>query len=157
MILEVIFKWALIICTYRIWWPILKVMWHELQAALWREGGLLGRTPTGRELQVLEERYGNIPSPLISETFAEYKLREEQEQSDRTWRKKQGISESDDEFGASTSDVMQPAARRSNQGGPGGGAGSGFPSANPARGGSRAPAPRTFPSASSSTPRKGGF
>ena len=114
MLIEVIIKWALIIFTYPIWWPILKVMYHELQAALWREGGLLGGTPTGRQLEALEERYGNVPSPLISESYAEYKLREEQEEADREWRKKNGISDLDAGEEGLQAGVMRPAARRSN-------------------------------------------
>ncbi len=99
MNLDNAFKYILIACTYRIWWPILKTMWNELQGAMWRDGGLLGRTPTGRDLVLLEEKYGHIQSPLTSETYAEFKRREVYEAENSRG-------------GKSGSDVVQPAARR---------------------------------------------
>ena len=50
-LLENIVKYGLLIVTYPIWWPILKTLFEELQAALWREGGLIGRPPTPEEFR----------------------------------------------------------------------------------------------------------
>ena len=101
MFIENLIKYAILIGTYRIWWPILKTMWNELQGALWREGGLLGGTPSTQKLILLEEKYGHIQSPLTNETFAQVKLREKWEEEQAVNAKRGG------------SDVVQPAARRS--------------------------------------------
>jgi hypothetical protein len=105
---ENILKYGFLIVTYPIWWPILKTMYAELQAALWREGGLFGREPTARELPALEEKYREFASPLINETLAEYRLREKQEEADRRDLKARGGRPDPLE----RSDVLNPARRR---------------------------------------------
>ena len=104
MTLDNFLKYMLIAVTYKIWWPILKSMWTELQGALWREGGLIGGTPSARNLIILEEKYGHIESPLTSETYAQVKLREQQEE----------LEEKRGEGGGPN--VVHPAARREKPG-----------------------------------------
>ena len=101
MVIENLIKYGILIVTYKIWWPILKAMWNELQGALWREGGLIGGTPSAQQLILLEKKYGHIESPLTNETFAQVKLREKWEEEQAANAKRGG------------SDVVQPAARRS--------------------------------------------
>ena len=143
MFFENLIKYSLIAVTYKIWWPILKTMWNELQGALWREGGLLGGTPGPRELILLEEKYGHIESPLTNETYAQVKLREQWEEEQAESAKRGG------------SDVVQPAARRT---APHSGQGSGQGSKETTIGPADYGRPRGGASATSSQPSaKGGF
>lgn len=119
-----ILKYGLLTVTAPLWWPILKALWNELQAALWREGGLVGRAPTPQEMPVLEERYRAFASPLINETYAEFRVREEREEQERVDAKRNGKRKrgtGDDEAGARGSrgaggqQALRPAARRTAQ------------------------------------------
>ena len=50
-----------------VWVPVLKALYDDFEAALWREGGLFGRPPTKDELIELERKYRHWKSPLINE------------------------------------------------------------------------------------------
>ncbi len=76
-------KYGILTATSPIWWPIAKALWAELQASLWREGGLIGRPPTAQEIPILQERYKEFLSPLVNESLAEFKAREVREEETR--------------------------------------------------------------------------
>ncbi|QDU67309.1 hypothetical protein [Engelhardtia mirabilis] len=49
-----------------LWLPVLKTLYQDVEAALWREGGLFGREPTGERLRELEQKYAEYEDPLVS-------------------------------------------------------------------------------------------
>lgn len=63
---ETAIKLFAILLLAPLWWPVLKVLYQDFEAALWREGGLFGREPTGEKLKELEQRYAEYEDPLIS-------------------------------------------------------------------------------------------
>lgn len=110
-LLENILKYGLLIATYPIWWPILKTLWGELQVALWREGGLIGRPPTPEEVPQLEKKYRNELSPFLSETYAEVQRREKLEDDERIEAKRRGPQRKG-QAAPEPSATIRPAARR---------------------------------------------
>ncbi len=64
-----------------IWFPIVRELYREIEAALIEEGGLLGRTPTPDELKLLREKYKDYENPLVSEPWAEARQREQEERA----------------------------------------------------------------------------
>jgi hypothetical protein len=109
-LVENIIKYGLLIATSPIWWPILRTLFEELQAALWREGGLIGRPPTQHEFPQLEKRYRNRLTPFLNESFAERQTREKEEelQAREDKRNKRKRKKAADEPETS----VRPAARR---------------------------------------------
>ncbi|HUR26952.1 MAG TPA: hypothetical protein VM509_02090 [Planctomycetota bacterium] len=61
-----VMKYVLIVGTFPVWMPFLKALYTELDDALASEGGLLGRTPTPRELKAIEADPHRSKSPLVS-------------------------------------------------------------------------------------------
>jgi len=64
-----VFKYVVLAGTFPLWLPFLKALYTELDDALAAEGGLLGRTPTARELQVIARDPNRSKSPLVSQDF----------------------------------------------------------------------------------------
>ena len=62
-----------------IWYPIVRELYREVEAALIEEGGLLGSQPTPDELAKLREKYKDYSDPLVSEPWAEARERQERE------------------------------------------------------------------------------
>lgn len=89
-LVENLIKYGLLIATLPIWWPILKTLFEELQYALWREGGLIGRPPTSEEIPVLEKRYADWPTPFLSESYAQHTERAKFEEEERRAEKRAG-------------------------------------------------------------------
>jgi hypothetical protein len=110
-LVENIFKYGLLIATSPIWWPILRTLWDELQYALWREGGLIGRPPTPEEVPQLEKRYRNHATPFLNETFAEVQRREKLEDAERVEARRRGPTKKG-KAAAEPSASVRPAARR---------------------------------------------
>ncbi|TAJ25208.1 MAG: hypothetical protein EPO68_00340 [Planctomycetota bacterium] len=49
------------------WWPVLKAIYHDLNTALWREGGLFGKPPAGAELDKMIQARPKHANTLVSE------------------------------------------------------------------------------------------
>jgi hypothetical protein len=60
-------RWILLIGATPIWWPFLRTLWKDFNAALREEGGLLGAPPSGRELEVIRREREQEPDTLTSE------------------------------------------------------------------------------------------
>ena len=60
-------KMLIILAMAPFWVPVLKALYEDFEAALWREGGLFRRPPTNEELAELERKYRNWKSPLVNE------------------------------------------------------------------------------------------
>lgn len=69
--MEFVLKVVILLIFSPLWYPILKLMYHEVQSSLRKEGGLLGRPPTQLELERLERQYGAYEDPLVRRTWAE--------------------------------------------------------------------------------------
>jgi hypothetical protein len=52
------------------WWPVLKAIYHDLNTALWREGGLFGKPPGGAELERVTRASSKHTNTLVSELRA---------------------------------------------------------------------------------------
>lgn len=63
---ETFVKVAILSLLAPIWWPVIRTLYEDFEAALWREGGLFGREPTGEKLKELELKYADYEDPLIS-------------------------------------------------------------------------------------------
>jgi hypothetical protein len=59
-------KFLIILLLSPLWWPVAKALYLDVEAALWREGGLFGRPPTGERLRELERKYQDYEPPLVS-------------------------------------------------------------------------------------------
>ena len=70
-------KIGIIVLLTPYWMPVVKALYDDFEAALWREGGLFGRPPTSEELAELEEKYRNWKSPLVNEPLARSRARRE--------------------------------------------------------------------------------
>ncbi|MCB9915437.1 MAG: hypothetical protein H6828_09850 [Planctomycetes bacterium] len=70
-------KGFLVLASAPFWWPFLKAVWQELNESMEDEGGLFGRPPTQKELQVLERERQGREDPLVHEPWpdAEERLR----------------------------------------------------------------------------------
>ena len=44
----------------------MRILYEDFESALWREGGLFGREPTGERLKELEAKYADYEDPLVS-------------------------------------------------------------------------------------------
>ncbi len=62
-------RWAILIGAAPIWWPFVKTLWLDFNRALREEGGLFGREPAGRELEILREERRKEPESLVSEPW----------------------------------------------------------------------------------------
>ena len=62
-----ILRWLLIFGSAPVWWPFLRTLWRDFNAALEEDGGLFGRAPTGRELERVRRARAARPSTLLSE------------------------------------------------------------------------------------------
>ena len=60
------FKVIILVVCAPLWWPIMKALLREIDNALRKDGGILARTYTARDLKDLEERYGRYEDPLKS-------------------------------------------------------------------------------------------
>ena len=60
------FKVIILLFCAPIWWPIMKAVVREIDAALRSDGGILARSYTARELKSIEERQGAYDDPLKS-------------------------------------------------------------------------------------------
>ena len=63
-------RWILLIGAAPVWWPFLRTLWRDFDAALAEEGGVFGRAPGPRELEQIRQRQAERPDPLISEPWA---------------------------------------------------------------------------------------
>ncbi len=61
------FKYVLILLMAPLWLPFLRELWRELNRMLEEEGGLLGRTPSERELQEIRARRRTEDLALVRE------------------------------------------------------------------------------------------
>jgi len=95
-IIENVVKYGILILTAPIWWPILKALYGELQAALWREGGLFGAAPNRREVERLEEQYRHYASPMVNQTLAEHREEQRRQKEERKQRGRRGAQEDGD-------------------------------------------------------------
>ena len=60
------FKVVILLFCAPIWWPIMKTIVREIDAALRSDGGILARSYNARELKSIEEKYGTYDDPLKS-------------------------------------------------------------------------------------------
>jgi len=60
------FKVVILLFCAPLWYPIVKALLREIDSALRKDGGILARTFTERDLKRLEERYGAYEDPLRS-------------------------------------------------------------------------------------------
>lgn len=61
-----IVKVVILLALAPYWIPVLKAIYDDFEAALWKEGGLFGRPPTGDEYAELQQKYRRWKSPLVS-------------------------------------------------------------------------------------------
>src|SRR5690242_13987246 len=64
-----VLRWVLLIGAAPIWWPFLKTLWNDFNAALRAEGGLFGRPPTPRELDAIRAEDAERVETLTSEPW----------------------------------------------------------------------------------------
>ena len=64
-----IVKYTLLVMAFPVWMPFFKALYTELNDALAEEGGLFGRTPTQREIEVLATDPNRSKSPLVNREF----------------------------------------------------------------------------------------
>jgi hypothetical protein len=64
-----VFKYVLVGITFPFWMPFFRALYAELNDALAEEGGLFGRTPTAREIQIIARDPNRSRSPLVSHEF----------------------------------------------------------------------------------------
>jgi hypothetical protein len=64
-----ILRWVLLIGAAPIWWPFLRTLWSDFNAALREEGGLFGRAPTPRELDRIRGEASERVETLTSEPY----------------------------------------------------------------------------------------
>lgn len=62
-----ILRWVLLIGAAPIWWPFLRTLWRDFNAALRAEGGLFGRKPGPREMARLEGDAVSRTETLVNE------------------------------------------------------------------------------------------
>jgi hypothetical protein len=62
-----IVRYLIVILAAPIWVPFVRTLWRDFNAALRREGGLLGRAPSALELQRLDAQGRPETSRLVSE------------------------------------------------------------------------------------------
>lgn len=60
------FKVIVLLFCAPFWWPIMKAILREINAALRKDGGILARSYTARDLKSLDERFGVYQDPLKS-------------------------------------------------------------------------------------------
>jgi hypothetical protein len=60
------FRIVILLFAAPIWFPIVRTLLREINAALRTEGGIMGRNYTARDLKHLEERDGAYEDPLRS-------------------------------------------------------------------------------------------
>jgi hypothetical protein len=60
------FRIIILLFAAPIWFPIVKALLREIDAALRKDGGILARTYTARDLKALDERHGKYEDPLRS-------------------------------------------------------------------------------------------
>lgn len=66
-----ILRWVLLIGAMPIWWPFLRTLWRDFNAALRDEGGLFGRAPTGREVERIRREQASVPPTLTNEPWVQ--------------------------------------------------------------------------------------
>ncbi len=66
---EMLLKGLLVLLTAPVWFPFLKAVWEELNEAMADEGGLFGRMPTHKELEVLERGKRGKEDALVHEPW----------------------------------------------------------------------------------------
>jgi hypothetical protein len=64
-----ILRWVLLIGAAPIWWPFLRTLWRDFNAALAEEGGLFGRPPGPRERERLRLEREKAPATLTHEPW----------------------------------------------------------------------------------------
>ncbi|MBK7877258.1 MAG: hypothetical protein IPJ77_16200 [Planctomycetes bacterium] len=64
-----ILRWVLLIGAAPIWWPFIRILWRDFNAALRDEGGLFGRAPVGRELERIQREQAAAPPTLTHEPW----------------------------------------------------------------------------------------
>ena len=62
-----IVRYLIVILSAPIWVPFARMLWKDFNAALRREGGLLGRAPSPLELQRMDAQGAPEVSRLVSE------------------------------------------------------------------------------------------
>ncbi|MBM3977015.1 MAG: hypothetical protein FJ299_08500 [Planctomycetes bacterium] len=63
-------KLLILLVLMPFWWPMVKAIYHDLNTAMWREGGLFGRPPAGAELDRLTRHPPKQTKTLVSELRA---------------------------------------------------------------------------------------
>lgn len=66
-----ILRWVLLIGSAPVWWPFLRTLWGDFNAALREDGGLFGRPPGPRELERLRSERASTPPTLLSERIVQ--------------------------------------------------------------------------------------
>jgi hypothetical protein len=64
-----ILRWGLLIGATPIWWPFLRALWRDFNAALRDEGGLFGREPSAKEMEEARRTGTNEHDTLVSEPW----------------------------------------------------------------------------------------
>lgn len=62
-------RWLILIGAIPIWWPFLRTLWRDFNAALEEEGGLFGTPPGPRQIEEIERRKARAPETLVSEPW----------------------------------------------------------------------------------------
>jgi hypothetical protein len=65
-----ILRWLLLLGAAPIWFPFLKALWDDFNSTLAEEGGVFGRAPTRKEIEVLRREKAKQPDVLISEPWS---------------------------------------------------------------------------------------
>lgn len=63
-------KVLILIALMPFWVPVLKAIYHDLNSAMWREGGLFGKPPAGAQLDRLMRKPPKQMTTLVSEMRA---------------------------------------------------------------------------------------
>lgn len=64
-----ILRWLLLLGAAPIWFPFLKALWDDFNSTLAEEGGIFGRAPSRKEIEVLRREKAKQPDVLISEPW----------------------------------------------------------------------------------------
>src|SRR5438552_18863603 len=62
-------RWGLLIGAAPIWWPFLRALWRDFNAALREEGGLFGREPSAKEMEEMRHTGAKAPDTMVSEPW----------------------------------------------------------------------------------------
>ena len=70
-------KYTLLLVTAPLWFPFVKALWEELNAALRLDGGLMGDAPSRTRRKQLETEIAQEEPRLVHETLAHERARRE--------------------------------------------------------------------------------